>query len=243
MGAARPGFASLGATIGFELQDVRSRVRSERRPGLPQQLEFLGSSLAPKGCIPVGKTSETGDHLAVAASEVGEPRELRFSVPPSEQAQALVLVREAFTMLERQIKEGRRGRRNLPIETVGYRAPRSGTREVIGRERPRSIAKHVPRKLVEQNHEGQASERVVPPAFQLAANRLLEDLDEPRAHVDIESRCLREPALLEFRRNRSQVISKPETQDFAEARIGAGNETIAEHALSSSGRPAGALMN
>jgi hypothetical protein len=155
----------------------------------------------------------------VAAGEDGEVREFGLILPLLQQAHALILIPEIFTMFEWQVEEGSCQRRDLLVETAGNGVPGGCKREAIGCERSRGIAKHVPGKLIEQDHEGQALTRAPAPAFQLAGNCLLVDRNEPPKQLRIEGRCLGEPPLPERLSHTTGVGAEPETQELAGARI------------------------
>lgn len=164
--------------------------------------------------------SEPRDHCTVAAGEYGEVREFGLILPLLQQAYALVLIPEVFTMFEWQVEEGSCQRRDLLVETAGEGVPGGCKRGAIGCERSRGIAKHVPGKLIKQDHEGQALKRAPAPAFQLAGNCLLVDRSEPPEHLGIEGRRLGKPPLPERLWHTTRVGPEPETQDLAGARIG-----------------------
>ena len=124
--------------------------------------------------------------------------------------QTAVLNVQVFAMLEREVEKLPLNGGQLFVETSGDRMLRDAERLGIGRERARIISEHVARKLIQNDHQGEATVRDIPPAVVAAVPGALEIVHEPRPDFGVKGRILREPAFV-----RRIPAAEPKIQDVA----------------------------
>lgn len=82
--------------------------------------------------------------------------------------QRLALIVEILAVLERQIDEGAAGGRERQVESAGDGTAGGIAGHRVGGERARGPAKHIARKLIEQQDKGQSAGRRGLPHLELA---------------------------------------------------------------------------
>jgi hypothetical protein len=169
----------------------------------------------------MGKPSEARDHLPMPQRVVRKARKLGFVRPLGEEKRALILIGKILAVFERKIEEGAGDWRYIPVEAAGNRFAGRRQGEGVGPEGGRRTAKHVARKLIDENHEREAAQRTLAPFVELTPEGRAIKGEKPGEDFRVEGRIPREPALLECRRYLREVSSKPEKQQISGARVGA----------------------
>src|SRR5262245_6951421 len=103
------------------------------------------------------------------------------------------LISQIFRVLERKIKEAAHFRWNLAVKTTNNGACCNGTRERIGRESPSIAAKHVARKLVEEDEQRESALRALLPIGQFSGSGRLMGFEKALPDLLVEACILVEP--------------------------------------------------
>src|SRR5579864_8909036 len=100
---------------------------------------------------------------------------------------------EILPVLERQVEECARHRRELAVEADphGMLCGREGL--IVGRIRARIVAEHIAGKLVEYDRQRETTWRGVAPAIEFTARRTLIIAEKATADLRIEFQLGREP--------------------------------------------------
>src|SRR5262245_51410717 len=99
------------------------------------------------------------------------------------------LIGQIFRVLERKIKEAAHFGRSLAVKTTNNGTRSNSTRKRIGGESPRIAAKHVARKLVEQDEQREGAMRALLPVGQFSGSGRLMGFEKALLDLLIEA-CL-----------------------------------------------------
>ena len=139
----------------------------------------------------MGEAPEAADDVGVQFG----PFEHCSVAERTEQRDATLLVRQRFTVLERQIEELPFAWLKRQIKTMRNRPVGHRPRQRIGGKRACIIAKHVAGKLVEHDHKGERTLGGRFPVMKLAGGCGLVGRKEPGADRGIESVVACKPPL------------------------------------------------
>jgi hypothetical protein len=164
-------------------------MRSVRRIVIIQKLPFGRRRRAAKGAIAMREPPEFLNDVTVL------PRvaQLLRIIELLEQSYTAILIEQRLGMHERQIEEVPHRQIHRPIEAARECAVGHGAGHRIRRKRARIVAKHVARKLIEQEHERKGALPAVKPGREPASRRILVHGKESGSNAEVERAIEREP--------------------------------------------------